>query len=34
MFQLDQFHFTKLAEKRLGRAYTWDSSDYVNYLEK
>lgn len=30
MFQLDQFHFTKLAEKWLGRAGTWDSTDYVN----
>ena len=30
MFQLDQFHFTKLAEKRLGRAGTCLNNDYVN----
>ena len=27
---LDQFSFTKLGEKSLGRAGTWDSSNYVN----
>lgn len=27
---LDQFYFTKLGGKRLGRAGTWYSVDYVN----
>ena len=29
-FHLYQFYFTKYMKKRLGRAGTWDSVDYVN----